>query len=59
MQSSVHKGVWWDKEKVKWSASIKGADGKTRRIGRYDDELKAAEAVTLANFWQNHGPAMG
>jgi hypothetical protein len=41
--TSKYKGVCWDKRRGKWVAQIKKA-GTHRYIGRFDDELAAAEA---------------
>jgi hypothetical protein len=45
--SSQHKGVCWDKARGKWAAYIH-VDGKTRGLGRFDDELDAARAYDTA-----------
>jgi predicted site-specific integrase-resolvase len=52
--TSKFKGVSWDKSKGKWVAQIK-RDGK-RHLGRYDDEIAAAEAYDEAarETWGEH-----
>ena len=45
--SSRFKGVCWEKWTGKWRAAIV-VDGITRRLGRYGDELAAAEAYDEA-----------
>ena len=51
--SSRHKGVYWDKKSGKWKATIT-VDGKIRQLGMFKQELKAAEAYTIATFWQEN-----
>jgi len=46
--SSKHKGVSYDKYHGKWSASIAVAGTQQRKIGRYINELAAAQAYNLA-----------
>jgi hypothetical protein len=46
--SSRFWGVTWNREKKKWRAQIKSADGKYRHIGYFDDEEEAARAVNRA-----------
>lgn|SRR5574341_661910 len=41
-KTSIYKGVSWDRQYSKWRVSI-CFGGKTRNLGRFDDELKAAE----------------
>lgn len=41
-KSSQFKGVYWDTGRSKWSARIK-KDGKVTFLGRFDDEIEAAE----------------
>jgi hypothetical protein len=41
--TSRFKGVCWDKRRGRWIALIK-LDGVSRHLGRFDDELAAAEA---------------
>jgi hypothetical protein len=45
--SSVHKGVTWDKKRQKWAAA-KEVKGKKYHLGRFDNELDAAEAYKKA-----------
>ncbi len=45
--TSRYKGVYWDKTKRKWRASIY-ADGKRHRLGRFRDEEAAARAYDAA-----------
>jgi hypothetical protein len=45
--TSKFKGVCWDKKRGKWLAQIRKA-GVGRHIGRFDDELAAAEAYDEA-----------
>lgn len=46
-QVSIYKGVIWDKERSKWRASIV-VGGRYIQIGRFSDELLAAEAYNIA-----------
>lgn len=46
-KSSRFKGVCWDKERGKWYASI-GINGKNNHIGRFDNEIGAANAYNQA-----------
>lgn len=45
--SSRHKGVSWDKSRKRWAAYIH-IDGKTRSLGRFHDEIEAAQAYNAA-----------
>lgn len=45
--SSIYKGVYWDKDKHKWRASLK-VEGKIKRLGRFKDEVLAALAYNQA-----------
>lgn len=40
-KSSQYKGVFWDKSRSRWGASIH-VNGKTRALGRYANEAEAA-----------------
>lgn len=51
--SSRYKGVCFDKRRGKWLAQIK-ADNRHRQIGRFDDEVEAAEAYDRA-AWEAYG----
>jgi hypothetical protein len=53
--TSRFKGVSWDKSKGKWVAQIKRT-GRQRHLGRYDDEIAAAEAYDEAarETWGEH-----
>ena len=42
--SSRFWGVTWDRGRKKWLARYRDADGKRRRLGRFDDEEEAARA---------------
>lgn len=42
--TSKHRGVSWDKSRSKWTAQI-GPRGAVKRLGRFDTELEAAQAV--------------
>lgn len=44
--SSEFKGVAWDKSRNKWIATIK-CDGKSRTLGRFNDEAAAAHAYDV------------
>lgn len=46
-RSSQYKGVYWDKNRGKWSATVH-VDGKTRALGRFADESEAAKAYDAA-----------
>jgi AP2 domain-containing protein len=46
-RTSQYKGVFWDKSRERWSATIH-YDHKTRYLGRYRDEEDAAHAYDLA-----------
>ncbi|MBB6677499.1 HNH endonuclease [Cohnella lubricantis] len=41
--SSQYRGVFWNKQKLKWTAQI-CLDGKRRHIGHFVNELDAARA---------------
>ena len=56
--SSQHKGVTWHKGKGHWRAAIR-IDGKKKTLGSFRDELKAAEAYTVAAFWLKQQKAAG
>jgi AP2 domain len=43
MSTSRYKGVCWDRNRNRWMASIH-VNGKTRSLGRFDDEELAARA---------------
>jgi len=45
--SSEYKGVCWDKSRGKWMAAIQ-VSGKTKTLGRFDDEAAAARAYDAA-----------
>ena len=45
--TSRFKGVHWDRQRAKWLAQIK-KDGKHKHLGRFDDEIAAAEAYDEA-----------
>ena len=45
--SSRFLGVSWDKASEKWRAHIR-IDGKTKNLGRFDDEMEAARAYDNA-----------
>lgn len=53
--SSPYKGVSWSKSHEKWMAMIK-IDGKTKFLGRFDDEIDAARAYNDAAWlaWGEH-----
>lgn len=44
--TSEYKGVYWDTSRGRWSAMIHA--GKTRALGRFDDEIEAARAYDAA-----------
>ena len=48
MPSSRFWGVSWDSSKGKWQACYTARDGRTIKIGRFDDEEAAALAVNKA-----------
>jgi len=54
IQSSEHPGVCWDKRRGKWKARIK-ADHVEYHLGRFDDELAAAEAYRVAKARRDVG----
>lgn len=45
--SSRYKGVMWDESRGKWAARI-SVEGRTRHLGRFNDEIAAAEAYDEA-----------
>lgn len=47
--SSIYKGVSFDSSRGKWISSIQ-IDGKTKHIGRFDNEREAAVAYDLESF---------
>lgn len=47
-KSSKYKGVSWDKSRKKWQVSININNKKTYFIGRFQDELEAADAYIKA-----------
>ena len=47
--SSIYKGVSFDSSRGKWISSIQ-IDGKTKHIGRFDDEREAAIAYDMESF---------
>lgn len=47
MSSSQYKGVSWDRSRNRWIAGIHH-DGKTRSLGRFEDEEMAAHAYDVA-----------
>lgn len=46
-RTSRYKGVFWDKNRQRWMATIH-VDGKTRSLGRFPDEELAAAAYDAA-----------
>jgi DNA-binding transcriptional MerR regulator len=49
--TSRFKGVYWEEWTKKWRAAI-GVDGKSRRLGRFGDEIAAAVAYDeAARLW--------
>lgn len=46
-RTSQYKGVYWDKARSKWGATIH-FNGKTRALGRFEDETDAAHAYDSA-----------
>jgi len=52
LNTSIHRGVCWDKNRKKWLAYIK-KNGKHITIGRYDTEQKAALAYLQKRFESN------
>lgn len=57
--TSGYIGVSFDKSRGKWMGYMKGADGKTIRLGRFDTAAEAAAARERLNakhgYGQNHG----
>lgn len=53
--SSVYRGVSWDSWHKKWKAFIQ-IDGKLKHLGRYDDEVEAAEARDRAAISNGYFP---
>lgn len=51
--TSIYKGVSLDSSRNKWISSIQ-IDGKTKHIGRFDNEIEAAKAYD-ENAWQIYG----
>ena len=51
--SSGYRGVCWDKSRKKWMAVVK-LDYKQHNLGRFDDELEAAQVA--ADFRAQHMP---
>ncbi len=45
--SSIYKGVYWDKDKRRWRATLV-VGGEKKRLGRFKDELQAALAYNQA-----------
>jgi hypothetical protein len=45
--SSTYKGVCWEKQAQKWRANIR-LDGKTKHLGRFENEVQAAVAYNDA-----------
>ncbi len=43
--ASQFKGVSWDKVNEKWVVQIRFRSGKTRKVGRFGDEIAAAQAL--------------
>jgi hypothetical protein len=54
--SSKYKGVYWDKEKEKWTAHIKKPGDRQRRVGYSTDEEEAARMYDTAAIaqWGEH-----
>lgn len=47
--TSVYRGVSWDSQRSKWTATIKQADRPGRKaLGRFDQEIEAARAYDSA-----------
>lgn len=42
-RTSKYPGVYWNKERNKWQSNIK-INGKTKYLGRYDNEIEASKA---------------
>lgn len=47
-RSSTFKGVYWNKEKMKWTCQITPPGEKTRHIGHFKSEIAAAMAFNEA-----------
>jgi len=47
VNTSEYKGVWWDKGRQRWMAGIH-VDGHSRSLGRFDEEIAAAQAYDEA-----------
>lgn len=45
--SSKYKGVYWNKEKRRWTSRIK-FNGKVKHLGHFKEEMEAAEAYNNA-----------
>ena len=45
--SSEYKGVFWDRARGKWAATIH-VDGRSKALGRFGTEMEAAEAYNRA-----------
>jgi len=46
--TSIHPGVYWNKSRGKWQASVRVGDGSKKFLGRYDDERPAALMYQIA-----------
>lgn len=42
--TSSYRGVYWDSNREKWAATI-SIKGKSKNLGRYEDEIEAAKVV--------------
>lgn len=47
MHSSAYKGVSWDRSRGRWQSKV-SIGGRSRNLGRYDDEIEAARAYDRA-----------